>query len=104
MSGLHPESYRPGRNFIRLGDYVGITPSKPKKRDGFIGIVKRIDCNDAGDIIGVNVTTMLNAKGTGRHPKAGVGRAFTTDRIVRVDQVRIRRLVDSLEQKEQEDG
>ncbi len=39
-------SYRVGRNFIRLGDTVKVKPSKPRKRDGFIGTVTRIELAD----------------------------------------------------------
>lgn len=68
-----------GRNFIRPGDTVKVTPSSPGRRNGFKGKVTRIRCLDgeiAFDVFGA--------------PKGRVQGVHTlrAERIVRVAQTR----------------
>jgi hypothetical protein len=46
---------RLGRNFVRVGDVVRVTPSRPRKRDGFTGKVVTIRGTDAGVATHVDV-------------------------------------------------
>lgn len=68
-----------GRNYLRPGDVVKVTPSKPGKRDGFEGRVLRI--RQAGD---VEVDVVGGPGGRG-----GV-RTFKLERLRRVAQTRRR--------------
>lgn len=71
-----------GRNFVRVGDTVRITPSKPKKQDGFDARVTRI--YRLGDQVQIEVFGgRIDRKG--RQIGAGM-RTFTLDRIQRVRQ------------------
>lgn len=66
--------YRMGRNFIRVGDVVRITPSKPKKRDGGIAKVQKMVETTEGVEFHVAMKDRL--------------RVFREDRVQRVQQVR----------------
>jgi len=68
---------RVGRNFVRVGDVVKVTPSKPRKHDGFLTTLRSFEVNGDGEIIGFNCT--------GRD---GASRSLTLDRLQRVQQTK----------------
>jgi hypothetical protein len=71
--------YRVGRNFIRVGDAVKITPSAPRKRDGFVAEVKEIEIDEQGNPKAIHVIGGKN----------GAFRAIRPERIKRVAQSKI---------------
>lgn len=75
MARTDVTEWRPGRNFVRLGDVVKVAPSKPGKHDGFTGRVTRMVADD-GTVTEVTL-------GTDR----GV-RTVRADRVHRVAQQR----------------
>lgn len=70
---------RVGRNFIRVGDTVRVTPSAPKKRDGYRGKVTRIRM--------VEGTVTFDVIGAPRGRVPGTHTMFA-ERVVRVAQTR----------------
>lgn len=69
------EEIRVGRNFIRKGDVVRVTPSSPGKRDGGLATLQKITEHPEA---GLEFHVVLKAK----------QRVFRANRIKRVAQVR----------------
>lgn len=86
------DEYRPrgGRNYVRVGDLVAVTP--PEKGRRFLAAVVRIDADDAtGDVVQVHLAVRLTLSGA-VHPRAGTSRCVTPDRIARIAQTRATRM------------
>ena len=76
------DSYRPGRNHIRVGDPVAVKPSRPGRRDGFVGPVYSIDADSrTGEIVTVTVCGAPPGRPRAFH-------ALRPDRIARVAKTR----------------
>ncbi len=79
--------YRKGRNFIRVGDAVKVTPSRKGKKDGFLGTVRAIHAAAVGPS-GPQVVRVDVFGGPGKRVPAL--RSLTPDRLQRVAQSRNR--------------
>lgn len=67
------DSYRVGRNWIRVGDRVRIAPLVKGKHGGFDSVIHRIHADEDGLPTGVDVTD----------PHTGAVRTIRPDRITR---------------------
>lgn len=75
------ESWRRGRNYIRVGDRVRIAPSAPRRHDGFVATVRRIVIDANGTVTEVEVLGAPRGR-----PVAF--RSVRADRVVRIAQTR----------------
>lgn len=78
--------YRTGRNFIRVGDTVKVSPTKPGGHDGFRGKIVRIDATADNQPAAIHLCVTLTANGSDRHRQAGKSRVVTPDRVTRCRQ------------------
>lgn len=75
--------YRAGRNFVRVGDVVRVDPLN--KEHPFLARVTSL--SKSGETIEVSVGVLARLNGN-RHPRHGVSRTFTADRVSRVAQTK----------------
>lgn len=71
------------RNFIRVGDLIKVTAKPPVDKKGFDAIVRRIDADEQGNIVQVEVIPK-----TGKSSNIGKIRTITPERIERKAQTK----------------